>query len=72
MTEATQHVHQSIHTDCMNEININSNLQNISQTYLDALKNYVISSLPNPLKNKYFTYERIRILFYQMILNHFY
>jgi len=48
MTEATQHVHHCIHIDCINEININSNVQNISQTYLDALKNYVMFSLPNP------------------------
>jgi hypothetical protein len=46
--------------------------KNISQTYLDDLKNYVMSSLPSPLKNKYFTYEYRRSLYYQMILNHFY
>jgi len=72
VTEATQHVHHYTHTDCINEISTNSNVQNISQTYLEDLKNYVMSSLPNPLKNKNFTYECIRMLYYQMILNHLY
>jgi hypothetical protein len=57
MTEATQHVNHCTKTDCIKEININSNVQNISQTYLDDLKKDVMSSLPKPLNDKYPTYE---------------
>jgi len=33
MTEATPHVRHCIHTDCIKEINTNSNVQNISQSF---------------------------------------